>query len=275
MAQDVENTRLTDQSGYTGYANVIAVPDYMNFRRFKVLRVRMLLRQQFKIERMEKQLSELDQVDRENNALWLNSQKMDGNQERERLFEELNTAMASYDDLLKRSHYIVTAPEPSSQRVADLQQAIKSYIVKDERGYLDEDLLNIAGAQDPRLGKLLLVSEYLVYLAAMLWDQTRKVLGLFKATDRFYVTPALFRKVARTISAVLSAVILMLPIIILNVVKTSTLRLVVVFLSAISFISALTILTAAGTMEVFVAGATYSAVLVVFVSQNGMAGSGI
>lgn len=69
----------------------------------------------------------------------------------------------------------MTAPEPSSQRVADLQQAIKSYIVKDERGYLDEDLLNIAGAQDPRLGKLLLVSEYLVYLAAMLWDQTRKV----------------------------------------------------------------------------------------------------
>lgn len=87
---------VADQSGYTGYANVIAVPDYMNFRRFKVLRVRMLLRQQFKIERMEKQLSELDQVDRENNALWLNSQKMDGNQERERLFEELNTAMASY-----------------------------------------------------------------------------------------------------------------------------------------------------------------------------------
>ncbi|KAK8255729.1 hypothetical protein IWZ00DRAFT_485622 [Phyllosticta capitalensis] len=310
MAQDVENAalssslpnrsrslsleaRLTDQSGYTGFANVISSPDYMNFRRFKVLRVRMILRKQFEIERLEKELHQLDNSDRQHNVLWLNSQELDGNKRREEVFAELDTVMAAYgqsirelsveteqadskaDDLLKRSQYVMTAPAPSNQRVKYVQEAIKSYIVEDERGYLYNDLLNIAGAQDPRLGKLLLVSEYLVHLILTLRDQIRKMLGLFKATDRVYVSPALFRKVARTITAVLSAVILLLPIVVLNVVETSTMRLVVVFLSAISFISALTILTAAGTMEVFVAGATYSAVLVVFVSQNGMAGSGI
>ncbi|KAK8219067.1 hypothetical protein IWZ01DRAFT_524553 [Phyllosticta capitalensis] len=247
----------------------------MNFRRFKVLRVRMILRKQFEIERLEKELRQLDESDRQNNALWLNSQELDGKKRREEVFAELDTVMAVYDDLLKRSQYVMTAPAPSNQRVKDIQEVSKSYIVKDERGYLYNDLLNIAGAQDPRLGKLLLVSEYLVHLILTLRDQIRKILGLFKATDRVYVSPALFRKVARTITAVLSAVILLLPIVVLNVVETSTMRLVVVFLSAISFISALTILTAAGTMEVFVAGATYSAVLVVFVSQNGMAGSGI
>ncbi|KAK8218826.1 hypothetical protein IWZ01DRAFT_166134 [Phyllosticta capitalensis] len=85
---------------------------------------------------------------------------------------------------------------------------------------------------------------------------------------------ATFRVVARIINAFVSALILLLPIVVLNFVGSSGMRLLVVFVSTTVFISALMTLTSAGTMEVFVSGATYSAVLVVFVSQNAVGSSG-
>lgn len=79
------------------------------------------------------------------------------------------------DDLLKRNCFIMTAPDPSPERVSDVRNAIKKYIVKSERDYVNKDLLHVGGIQDPKLGKLLLFSEYLVRLFLTIRDQIRKV----------------------------------------------------------------------------------------------------
>lgn len=87
---------VADQPGYTGFANFISAPEYMNFRRFEYLRMRILLRQQFKITCLENELRRLDREDMEDHALWLISQKLEGNEKRETLFAELETALAKY-----------------------------------------------------------------------------------------------------------------------------------------------------------------------------------
>ena len=72
------------------------------------------------------------------------------------------------------------------------------------------------------------------------------------------------------LTASFTVLILLLPIIVLNIVHKATLRFVVVFVSDALFVSAVTGLSQASIAEIFVAGATYAAVLVVFVSGNGI-----
>ena len=63
-----------------------------------------------------------------------------------------------------------------------------------------------------------------------------------------------------------------MPIIVLNAVSSTVLRFVVIFIAATLFVSVLTIASRVNMSDVFAAGAAYAAVLVVFVSGNGIAG---
>ncbi|KAK8255362.1 hypothetical protein HDK77DRAFT_30533 [Phyllosticta capitalensis] len=199
------------------------------------------------------------------------------------------------DDLLRRTNWIMAAPEPSPLHMNDVRQEAENKIISSERDYLDselQDMVHIGAALDPVVGKLLTVANYVVERTLKLIQIMQKVSRIGSAhesltlvtdegnqltgTCNYIITikMATFRVVARIINAFVSILVLLLPIVVLNFVDSSGMRLLVVFVSTTIFISALMILTSAGTMEVFVCGATYSAVLVVFVSQNGVGSSG-
>ena len=82
------------------------------------------------------------------------------------------------------------------------------------------------------------------------------------------------RKFARSLIVVITIIVLLTPLIVLNVVTSTILRFIVVFVSAALFVSAITVFSKLSMAEIFAAGATYSAVLVVFVSGSSISGSG-
>lgn len=78
------------------------------------------------------------------------------------------------------------------------------------------------------------------------------------------------RECARVIVALLAIILLLVPILGLNAAEKSSTKFVIIFVAASVFVSSVTILSAASIGEVFAAGAAYAAVMVVFVSGNGV-----
>lgn len=76
------------------------------------------------------------------------------------------------------------------------------------------------------------------------------------------------RRVSRMISTWLATLCLLVPVVILYNVSNSIGRLAITVVSAGLFLSVLSLFTKAKTVEVFAAGASYAAVLVVFTSTS-------
>lgn len=72
------------------------------------------------------------------------------------------------------------------------------------------------------------------------------------------------------LTAVLAIILLLAPIVALNAVEETLERFVVIFVAATCFVTLVALGSEASIAEVFAAGAAYSAVLVVFVSGNGL-----
>ncbi|KAK8219063.1 hypothetical protein IWZ01DRAFT_524549 [Phyllosticta capitalensis] len=265
------------QPGLPLLADFLCKPENMIFRRFRYLRMRMLLRIQSKITSLEDELDSLDRSDLANNRDALRSQKGNNDPERERIFSSLQSALAEYDSEFQRAQWMLTAPEPSPKQIHDVRTKVQSSLVGDEGDYVNYDVVHIRSGTDPKFGKLFKLSEdwTLRAVARIRGPKIRQYLGIMDTQDGQSVTPLAFiHMVTRTVAALLSVVVLLVPMIILNFVNASGWRLAIVSIFATIFIAALTALSAAGTMEIFVAGATYCAVLVVFVSQGGASGSG-
>jgi hypothetical protein len=78
------------------------------------------------------------------------------------------------------------------------------------------------------------------------------------------------RESARVIIALLAILLLLAPVVGLNAVQKSLTKFVIMFVAASVFVMAVAILSKASLGEVFAAGAAYAAVMVVFVSGNGV-----
>ena len=81
--------------GYPRYSALIGSDDSFHIcRRFSMLRARLLLQKQDKLSLLEK---ELERLDREEVAdLFLGSNRLDGNTERQRVLCDVDTALADY-----------------------------------------------------------------------------------------------------------------------------------------------------------------------------------
>ncbi|KAK8255731.1 hypothetical protein IWZ00DRAFT_137850 [Phyllosticta capitalensis] len=232
--------------------------------------MRILLRKQHKITCLEKQLQALDDFDSRYHPEWMISEQSDLNKQRDETFENLEASFSAYDDFLKKTEWVLAAPQSAPDVINQIKDAIPDYVVPDEHQYLNRwfDCFYVGGHDDSKIGKLRTFAEDLVDLYLTLVDELRELSGLPSRPDHFYRSIIAVR-LARAIAAVLSIMMLLLPMIILNFVHSSAWRLAIVSIFAAFFISALTALSNAGTTEIFVAGATYCAVLVVFVSQGG------
>ncbi|KAK8197900.1 uncharacterized protein BKA78DRAFT_85987 [Phyllosticta capitalensis] len=272
MAENAE----TRDIGYTKFARFLCEPRFQNFRSFRYLRTRIVLRQQHELICLEKELQELDHDDAERNPSSLLRHDQDNNEQRAQILKQIDAALEKYDDLLQRAQWAVGAPQPHDKRVEQVKNTTKRYLSKGEDEYLKDssDLLHAGHTGEGKFGKTLTISDSLVSKAFMLWEFILERLGSSNPDVGRYDRPSVSSMVARIIIAIVAVLILLVPVLILNYLETTGMRLVAVFLSAAVFTSSLTMFTSAGTNEVFIAGATFCAVLVVFVSQNGSGGNG-
>ncbi|KAK8255585.1 hypothetical protein HDK77DRAFT_479155 [Phyllosticta capitalensis] len=193
LSSMVQPTLVTEedavyQNGYAGFASFLSQNYYQNFRRFKYLRMRILLRKQRKISCLEKQLQALDDFDTRYHPEWMISEQSDLNKQRDEIFESLEAAFSAYDSFLKKTEWILAAPQSSPDIINQTKEAILDYIIPDERHYLSRELdcFYVGGHEDSKIGKLLTVAENLVNLCLMLTDSVRKLSGLPSRPDRFY-----------------------------------------------------------------------------------------
>ncbi|KAK8167929.1 hypothetical protein IWX90DRAFT_498368 [Phyllosticta citrichinensis] len=239
----------TDLSGYPALANDLCKPEHMIFRTFKNSRMRMLLWQQFNIASLEKRLQSLDQEDNQQRPLWI--QEKDKNEARK--------GSLSNSKLLLRNMSVRSAPKSTRYRTARVQY-IAGELMGPEKDYLDKDLMDIGGTSDPQMGKIPIFTESLVKILLELELAVRERCFGERGIERLSMTTTNFMALAHAIVASLAVAILFLPILILNFVQSSGMRLLVVFISDAVFTSTLMMLNPAVSSDVFVAGATYCAV---------------
>ncbi|OCL13958.1 hypothetical protein AOQ84DRAFT_359331 [Glonium stellatum] len=94
----------------------------------------------------------------------------------------------------------------------------------------------------------------------------RKLFNISRDPNVHISTSPVLRKAAYGIIALLAMILLLLPIVICNATTNAPARMSIVAVAAIFFVVTLCGLTRAKSIEIFVAGATYTTVLVVFVS---------
>lgn len=173
----------------------------------------------------------------------------------------------------------------------------RNSIARKEVEYLDHpsDLLNVGYVKDPSMVKIMDVLMRLVGLYYSLRSRSKRAMKALRArlSKRAKKAPSdhetgqnsevgaliekkisrpLLRAAARTVAAVFTISVLLVPIILLDIAQTTTTRFTIIFLATGFFIGAVTAVSKATMAEVFIAGATYSAVLVVFVASNGPSG---
>lgn len=86
-------------SGYPHFATFLASHQSFHiFRRFAVLRVRLMLHKQDQLSALEQQLQQVDRE--ESKLLFLGSMRLDKNSERKQLFNEIDVALAEYGRLI-------------------------------------------------------------------------------------------------------------------------------------------------------------------------------
>ncbi|KAF1984419.1 hypothetical protein K402DRAFT_422935 [Aulographum hederae CBS 113979] len=90
----------------------------------------------------------------------------------------------------------------------------------------------------------------------------------FTADEHIHLPSPRLCIMSRSLATWLATLALLIPIIILANVSSSAGRLVTIALSAGFFLSVLSLFTEAGTKEIFTAGASYAAVLVVFAADG-------
>lgn len=82
----------------------------------------------------------------------------------------------------------------------------------------------------------------------------------------YIYTGPLIRRIAKGLLLLLITLLLLMPVVVCNIISTTSVRILVVMVSTISYLLVLSVLTKSRTMELILAGATYATVLIVFVS---------
>jgi len=265
--------------GYPRYTALLSThPAFQNFRRFTRTRLRLLLLKQDEICELE---DELDGIDaREECELFLGCERRDINPLRKKILEKLRIALAEYDRMLAQSCRVLSLPEPSERDLQSVKNWIEgtSCISRVESHYLEDqkDLLNLTGPVDNAVSRIESVVEDSFFWADVLIRE-----HIPSAFQRHFTKPSRdgnililgswLQSLSRAITTWLATLVLLIPVILLVYISSTRGRLAVIFVASGFFLSTVSLFTKAGTVDVFIAGASYAAVLVVFMSAgNGL-----
>ncbi|KAF9737030.1 hypothetical protein PMIN04_002481 [Paraphaeosphaeria minitans] len=184
---------------------------------------------------------------------------------------QIDDALADYDGFVIRNGQMLGFEPARVQAVSSLRNWIAgaSCIARSEIAYLDHshDLFSISSTDDT-------VICWLEALVEKLLIQLRRHLGLqhyFRRSNnpKVHVVPrASVTRLGRVLMTPFVVGLILAPVIVCNYLASLTARLITVVSAASLFIAVLSGSTKAKTIELVVAGATYTTVLIVFITSN-------
>ncbi|KAH6616259.1 hypothetical protein C7974DRAFT_41405 [Boeremia exigua] len=258
--------------GYPRFSALIASHNHFYLcRRFSELRARTLLMKQDKLSKLERRLHEIEKKEFEAEPLRLASCRINESSERSALLVQIDEALTDYDGYILRSRHILDLETARPQAVTSLQNwtAGTTCIARAETAYLDQagDLMSISSTDDTVVAWLERLTERL-----LIW--LRPVLRLERAfgvssDPRVHIVPqASVAKAARVMMTPFIVTLLLAPVIACNCLSSLSARLVIIVTAASIFIAVLSGSTRAKITELVVAGATYTTVLIVFITNT-------
>ncbi|KAI1825595.1 hypothetical protein F4861DRAFT_500915 [Xylaria intraflava] len=257
-------------SGYPRFSALIASHDSFHIcRRFSTLRVRLLLLKQDKLSQLEKRLEKIDQE--HTGQLSLGSSRKDFSEERKEILSNIDEALADYDALIKRNNEVLGLETASHRDITNLENWVdgNGCIARAETAYLarTEDLLSVAHRDDNALAWLgSLVEDGRVYARERFGKNPQP--SISRDPNVHIFSERSTARAARILITPFVVVLLLTPVIICNFVQSLTARLAVIILATTCFVAVLSGLTRVRTVELVVAGATYTTVLIVFITNT-------
>ncbi|KAI1264650.1 hypothetical protein F5Y18DRAFT_76077 [Xylariaceae sp. FL1019] len=256
--------------GYPRLASLVGShPSFHVFRRFSAVRARMLLYQQDKISQLEEELEAVDQT--EQKALFHGARRRDMNPERRALISQLKLAMADYDDLLIRTREALSAKPARPRDVNNLHEWIKATgcLSREEFKYLQKQDLMAVVPFEPD-GLLESLSGWVEDL--IIWTSSKIRMNLRTSQSRdenmHIFSDSLIKKLTRVILTFVASITILIPIIASSLIVSAVGRLALVAFAIPIFMLVLSLAASPRASEIFVAGAAYAAVVVVYVSNS-------
>ncbi|KAJ5025054.1 hypothetical protein J3E73DRAFT_192415, partial [Bipolaris maydis] len=258
--------------GYPRFAALTSThPSFHISRRFLRLRGRLVLYKQDNLVTLEQ---ELDRIDREEpRVLFLGNCRRDKNEERKNIMKEIDTALESYDQLVKRNSEILCMEAAKPRDITNIRNWVNETgcITKSEMDYLNSpmDLMSVgASTTDGALSQLKDPVEDLVKCYI-----DHDVQGLRSKVSQdpriFILLEGWANAISRLIMSCLLGLAIIVPVIVVERINKLVPRIVASFFGTTAFIALLSFVTKAKTVEMFIAGATYATVLTVFISGDG------
>ncbi|KAK4233730.1 caspase domain-containing protein [Achaetomium macrosporum] len=248
-------------NGYPRYSALIASHDTFQIcRRFTRLRTRLLLVKQDKLSVLEKQLDKLDRD--EDVLLRLGSSREDDNPQRQSVLAQIDNALADYDTFIERTDRMLAFEVPEQRHVTNLRNWTDGNrcIARAETEYLTRnewDLLKAASHNDNALAWLeTLVVDALVWIRKPFSKHDCDGSAISRDPHVHIFSKTAISRSSRILMIPFITTLLIAPVVICNSLNNLLARLIVIVLSTSGFISVLSGLTRARTVELVIAGAT-------------------
>ncbi|KAF1828591.1 hypothetical protein BDW02DRAFT_593168 [Decorospora gaudefroyi] len=256
--------------GYPRYSALVASDTaFYICRRFSKTRARLLLLKQDKIAVLEERLTQID--DQEQSPLFLGMSRADSNPKRREILDELDIALRDYDDYVERICRILKLTSPSRRDITSLSNWLNgtAALARDETRYLQNstDLASLDPGDDSLISTVHgLVEDALIRF----FKRFRKLSGHTRSRDAhvYLYSGALITRLSRLAISSLMGLLLVIPIAACYATQSVAIRLFIIFFANVALLTAMASFSYRRTFELFLAGATYSAVLVVVLSSS-------
>ncbi|KAI0415716.1 hypothetical protein F5X98DRAFT_209952 [Xylaria grammica] len=260
--------------GYPRYAALLSThSSFHNFRAFNRIRLRLLLAKQDEIAVLEQSLDDIDAA--EQRDLFLGCMRRDINTDRQDVLRSIKLAISEYDGMIAQYRGTMSLPAASKREIDNLQNWINGTgsLDRSESSYLQyADLVNISGSGDNSAAYTESVVEECIFwletLLARVFPDVR--IGRLRVTadDNVLLLGPGLRKICRAITVMTISLVILAPTIVLLSIESPVSRVIFSVFSGALFLLVISFLTQAKTIEVFAAGASYAAVLVVFTASK-------
>ncbi|KAI0198128.1 hypothetical protein F4808DRAFT_452216 [Astrocystis sublimbata] len=261
--------------GYPRYAALLnSHNSFHNFRAFRRLRLRLLLAKQDEISVLESRLDEIDSA--EQRVLFLGCMRRDTNVDRQQALQNIKLAISEYDGMMSQYRATTSLPAASQREVQNLQNWIDGTgcLDRSESSYLQYsgDLVSLSSSGDTSTEYIEMAVEECVYwLEIMLGRIFPNIrLGRSRVTedDNVLLLSPVLQKLCRAMTITVITLIILAPTVLLLGIASPAVRIAASILSAAFFLAIVSSFTQARAVEVFAAGASYAAVLVVFTAPR-------
>ncbi|EHK15286.1 uncharacterized protein TRIVIDRAFT_228323 [Trichoderma virens Gv29-8] len=249
--------------GYPRFSALLASDKvFQVWRRFSILRTRLLLLKQDELSQLEEQLENIDAQDEDENPLYLASRRSDLNEKRKTVLNKIDDALKDYDSFLERNQRALNLETSSDRAISNLKywDEANGELTREETKYMKRtrDLFCLLGNST--------WSDRLIRLVGRRFmDDT------FTKDADVNIPPEPVRRTLLVLQAAVMAALLFTPVIICNFVNELTNRMIIIVATTAIFIAALSFLSRMRTVDLVIAGTTYATVLVVFISgTNGL-----